>query len=119
MSGASTPGARGRPAAEQQRYPEPPGRPHEGRSGLNQTRIDLAEPAFGWSCPSRKFPRKHSPGLFLLLVQQVATFGEGPPPARGAEWLAGRDKRAEKKARKADEPSARTRIDQASLNSFS
>ncbi len=71
-----------------------------------QTRIDLAEPAFGCSCPSRKFPCKHSLGLFLLLVQQAAGFGGGPPPAWVADWLAGRDKKAEKKAQKTDEPPA-------------
>lgn len=30
-----------------------------------QTQIDLAEPAFHCSCPSRKFPCKHALGLFL------------------------------------------------------
>src|SRR4051812_42889776 len=52
-----------------------------------QTRIDLAEPAFGCSCPSRKFPCKHALGLFLLLVREADAFGPGPPPAWAAEWL--------------------------------
>src|SRR4051812_14609217 len=46
-----------------------------------QTKIDLSEPAFSCSCPSRKFPCKHGLGLFLLLVQQPAAFAGGPPPA--------------------------------------
>src|SRR5437660_1496499 len=32
-----------------------------------QTKIDLSEPAFQCTCPSRKFPCKHALGLFLLL----------------------------------------------------
>src|SRR5262245_55541108 len=35
-----------------------------------QTRIDLSEPAFQCSCPSRKFPCKHALGLWLLAAQQ-------------------------------------------------
>ena len=30
-----------------------------------QTKIDLSEPAFQCSCPSRKFPCKHALGLLL------------------------------------------------------
>jgi hypothetical protein len=39
-------------------------------SGANpyQTQIDLAEPAFKCSCPSRKFPCKHGLALFLLFA---------------------------------------------------
>jgi SWIM zinc finger len=78
-----------------------------------QTRIDLGEPAFSCSCPSRKFPCKHSLGLFLLLAQQASTFGGGPPPAWVSEWLETRDKKAEKKAQKAEEPPAELAPDQA------
>ena len=41
-------------------------------SGSNpyQTQIDLAEPAFKCSCPSRKFPCKHALALFLLFAEQ-------------------------------------------------
>ena len=38
-----------------------------------RTQIDLAEPAFRCSCPSRKFPCKHSLGLFLLLASEPRT----------------------------------------------
>jgi hypothetical protein len=69
-----------------------------------QTRIDLSEPAFNCTCPSRKFPCKHSLALFLLLAQQTTAFGDGPPPAWVVEWLATRDKKAAKKAQNVEEP---------------
>jgi hypothetical protein len=78
-----------------------------------QTRIDLGEPAFGCTCPSRKFPCKHSLGLFLLLVQKTSAFGAGPPPSWVADWLATRDKKLEKKAQKAEEPTAELDPEQA------
>ena|SRR5436190_14743331 len=51
-------------------------------SGKNpyQTQIDLTEPAFNCSCPSRKFPCKHGLGLFLLLAAQNSTFTQKEPP---------------------------------------
>ncbi|MFG0284411.1 MAG: SWIM zinc finger family protein [Phycisphaerales bacterium JB039] len=69
-----------------------------------QVRIDLAEPAFKCSCPSRKFPCKHALGLFLLLAESPKRFKEGEPPAWVADWLAARAERQEKKAAKAAEP---------------
>ena len=65
-----------------------------------QTGIDLGEPAFHCSCPSRKFPCKHALGLFLLLAGQPARFVEAEPPAWVARWLESRAKRAEQKVRK-------------------
>ena len=62
------------------------------------TRVDTSEPAFKCSCPSRKFPCKHSLGLFLLFVQSPQDFAEAPPPDWVAEWLDGRATRAAKKA---------------------
>src|SRR5215470_17970544 len=38
-----------------------------------QTVIDLSEPAFKCTCPSRKFPCKHALGLFLLVANQSPT----------------------------------------------
>jgi hypothetical protein len=58
-------------------------------SGKNpyQTAIDLREPAFRCSCPSRKFPCKHALGLFLLFVSQENLFAPENPPDFCAEWL--------------------------------
>lgn len=69
-----------------------------------QTQIDLTEPAFKCSCPSRKFPCKHSLGLFLMLAQSPSALGPGDPPAWVAQWLASRAQRAEKKAQQQDQP---------------
>ncbi len=65
-----------------------------------QTQIDLSEPAFRCSCPSRKFPCKHALGLFLLLAAQPAAFKEKQPPAWVAEWIASRTKRSQQRAEK-------------------
>jgi hypothetical protein len=71
-----------------------------------QTQIDLSEPAFRCTCPSRKFPCKHGLGLFLLLASQPTELPESAPPAWVSEWLEGRARkarqRAEKEARKAE-----------------
>ena len=65
-----------------------------------QARIDLSEPAFKCSCPSRKFPCKHGLGLLLHFAKDAAAFKEQPEPGWVAEWIAGRSERAEKKAEK-------------------
>jgi len=59
-----------------------------------RTQIDLSEPAFRCSCPSRKFPCKHGLGLFLLLASEPAAFDRGAPPPWVAEWLNRRDQSA-------------------------
>jgi hypothetical protein len=71
-------------------------------SGKNpyQTQIDLTEPAFRCSCPSRKFPCKHGLGLFLLLAAQPTAFKEKQPPDWVVEWVASRAKRAEQRVEK-------------------
>lgn len=66
-----------------------------------QTKVDLAEPAFHCSCPSRKFPCKHGLGLLLMLADQPGAFGATEPPSWVADWVAARAKRAEQKAVKA------------------
>ena len=63
-----------------------------------KVQIDLREPAFRCSCPSRKFPCKHGIGLLLLLANQPKTLPEGAAPAWVAEWLAKREQSAQKKA---------------------
>ncbi|HKF58612.1 MAG TPA: SWIM zinc finger family protein, partial [Blastocatellia bacterium] len=72
-----------------------------------QTEIDLTEPAFKCTCPSRKFPCKHSLALMILFVNSQSHFDAGAPPAWVAEWLDRRDTQAEKKKAKAEEPVAR------------
>jgi SWIM zinc finger len=72
-----------------------------------QTRIDMDEPVFKCSCPSRKFPCKHGLGLFLLYAAKPAEFTETVPPSWVAEWLEGRQNRAEKKAEKALETTSK------------
>jgi hypothetical protein len=71
-------------------------------SGKNpyRTQIDMGEPAFRCSCPSRKFPCKHGLGLFLLLAEQPDGFDEQEPPDWVAEWVQSRSQRAEKQAEK-------------------
>ena len=73
-----------------------------------QTVIDLNEPAFRCSCPSRKFPCKHSLGLFLLVANQPSTGTTvTTAPDWAAEWLVKRGQQAQRKseaAKKADEP---------------
>lgn len=66
-----------------------------------QARIDLSEPAFKCSCPSRKFPCKHGLGLLLVYAQDAKVFKDQPEPGWVTDWLATRSERAEKKAEKA------------------
>ena len=65
-----------------------------------RTIIDLSEPAFRCSCPSRKFPCKHALGLFLLLAES-ASFSQETPPDWVMEWLEKRTQSEEKKQTKA------------------
>lgn len=74
-----------------------------------QSQIDLSEPAFKCSCPSRKFPCKHGLGLLLLYAAQPAACPASPRPPWVEEWLA---KRAAKVAAKT-ESSAPAQVDPA------
>ncbi|MDX2099423.1 MAG: SWIM zinc finger family protein [Leptolyngbyaceae cyanobacterium bins.59] len=65
-----------------------------------RTQIDLREPAFRCSCPSRKFPCKHGLGLFLILVESPTEFVETDPPTWVTDWLATRSQKVEKQAEK-------------------
>ncbi|MEU6037354.1 SWIM zinc finger family protein [Actinomadura sp. NPDC047616] len=56
--------------------------------------VDLTEPAFRCTCPSRKFPCKH--GLGLLLLWSDGTVGGGARPEWAAEWVGRRRAQAEK-----------------------
>ncbi|MEO1095223.1 MAG: SWIM zinc finger family protein [Cyanobacteria bacterium J06638_28] len=72
-------------------------------SGKNpyRTQIDLMEPAFRCSCPSRKFPCKHALGLFLLLAEQADAIQSSTPPDWVTEWLEKRSQTAQRKETKA------------------
>jgi hypothetical protein len=65
-----------------------------------RTQIDLSEPAFRCSCPSRKFPCKHGLGLLLVYAVQPQAFTTAEPPVWVSEWLDSRSKRAGQKAEK-------------------
>lgn len=62
-----------------------------------QARIDLREPAFKCSCPSRKFPCKHGLALFLVRVREEGAFTAQAAPQWVTEWIAGRTERTDRK----------------------
>lgn len=64
-----------------------------------QTQVDLDEPAFKCSCPSRKFPCKHALGLMLVLAEHAIADAETPDWV--ADWFASRTKRAEQREARA------------------
>lgn len=67
-----------------------------------QVVVELQEPAFRCSCPSRKLPCKHSLALMLLWASGHVATG-GSRPAFAAEWLSRRaSRRAAVPAREAD-----------------
>jgi len=68
-----------------------------------QTGIDLTEPAFKCSCPSRVFPCKHGAGLLLLLARQPQLLSGPTPPAWLHDWL---DKRQQTQEKKTSKPTA-------------
>ncbi len=77
-------------------------------SGANpyQTCVDLAEPAYKCSCPSRKFPCKHA--LALLLLWTAGAVATADPPDYVTQWRAGRAERGTRAAtRVATPPSAK------------
>ncbi|WP_233225950.1 SWIM zinc finger family protein [Amycolatopsis sp. CA-126428] len=83
-----------------------------------QTCVELAEPAFRCSCPSRKFPCKHALGLLLLWAAGRVDSAE--PPEWVHAWLserADRARRAENRAEAAgprdEEAAARRASDRA------
>ena len=60
-----------------------------------QTCVDLTEPAYRCSCPSRKLPCKHALAL-MLLWSAGAVESTSPPPEWVTEWLASRADRQAK-----------------------
>ncbi|MCW6004215.1 SWIM zinc finger domain-containing protein, partial [Micromonospora sp. CPCC 205371] len=61
-----------------------------------QVCVDLSEPAYRCSCPSRKFPCKHALGLMLMWSAGGAP--EGEEPGWVGEWRASRAARASRPA---------------------
>src|SRR5215470_5293527 len=64
-----------------------------------RTQIDLQEPAFKCSCPSRKFPCKHALGLFVIYAASAPALAQSEPPGWVQAWVADRQARAEKAAK--------------------
>ena len=75
-------------------------------SGKNpyQTQVDLQNIAFKCSCPSHKFPCKHSLGLLFLYASQPDLFTTGEEPDWVKEWLEKRAGKVTEKKEKADKP---------------
>ena len=74
------------------------------------TGIDLTEPSFKCSCPSRVFPCKHGAGLLLLMAGQPELLAGRTPPAWLAEWLEKRQQTQEKKAEKPAAKASKTAV---------
>jgi hypothetical protein len=75
-------------------------------SGKNpyQAQIDLTEPAFKCSCPSRKFPCKHGLGLFLLHTSHTNLFTQDALPDWVQDWIDKRSQTAQKQEEKQKAP---------------
>jgi hypothetical protein len=69
-------------------------------TALYQVRVALADLATKCSCPSRKFPCKHSLGLLLLAAGQPEKVPAKDPPEWVTEWLKKRAESAEKKEKR-------------------
>lgn len=78
-----------------------------------RTQIDLSEPAFKCSCPSRKFPCKHGLGLYLLLASHDQLFAAAGAPGWVSDWLQSRQQRSEKKRESVAEKAAASTPEQA------
>ena len=71
-----------------------------------QVQVDLGEPAFKCSCPSRKFPCKHGLGLLFLLAGDASSFTTQDRPDWVQEWVAKREERATKQSARAEAASS-------------
>ena len=80
-------------------------------SALYQVKVDLSNMGYHCSCPSRKFPCKHSLGLMLVSASSPDAIAEEPLPDWVEEWLSRRREKAEKKAEK-EEAAAKKPVDE-------
>lgn len=78
-----------------------------------QVQIDLEEPAFKCSCPSRKFPCKHGLGLLLLFAAAPGSVPAGERPDWVNEWVAKRGERAVRKEERAQKAAEDKPVDPA------
>ncbi|MFY7901164.1 MAG: SWIM zinc finger family protein, partial [Chitinophagaceae bacterium] len=62
-----------------------------------QTQIHIESVTFKCSCPSRKFPCKHSIGLLLLHAKNNILFTETTQPDWVTDWLAKKNEQSVKK----------------------
>lgn len=69
-------------------------------SALYQVRVDLTDLTAKCSCPSRKFPCKHSLGLLLLTATNPEALPAGEPPEWVSDWLIRRTAAAERREEK-------------------
>jgi hypothetical protein len=67
-----------------------------------RTVVDLSGPAYQCSCPSRKFPCKHT--LALLLLWADGSVDAGEPPEWAASWLTARATKTDRAAARAKDP---------------
>lgn len=80
-----------------------------------QVQIELADPAFKCSCPSRKFPCKHGLALLLIYATSPDSMLASERPAWVNEWMSARAVRAAKAVDKQErkplirDPDARTK----------
>lgn len=79
-------------------------------SALYQVRVDVRDMTTRCSCPSRKFPCKHSIGLLLLATGTSEGLPQGAPPDWVEEWLG---KRAVTAAKREERGTSRTKPTEA------
>lgn len=68
-----------------------------------QARIDLAEPAFKCSCPSRKFPCKHGLALLMVHAKEAQAFTAADRPTWVSDWLDARQNKASARGTASDQ----------------
>ncbi|MGC1275144.1 MAG: SWIM zinc finger family protein [Planctomycetaceae bacterium] len=82
-------------------------------SAVYQVKADLADFGYHCSCPSRKFPCKHTLALLTLLATSAEAFATGEPPDWVVEWLSRRQARAVRQTEKTEEAASKPVDEQA------